>query len=488
MATARPQVKTQETLALEGRLPPQNLDAERSLLGCVLLLSESIDEIGELTVAEHFYSDAHQKIFTAVKTLYDRGSRGIDPVTVAEVLSQKNELEEVGGVPYLLEILDTVPHAAHARYYANIVRDKWVQRKLIYACNEILKDCYHSSKETDDLMGHAESRIFQILEQQNLSEKIAIKDILMDAWDRINDRSNMEGEITGLETGFRDFDKKTSGLQPSELIILAARPSMGKTALVCNVAEGVARLSGRGVLMFSLEQSRLDLAERLMCMRAKVDGMKVRSGEIDDRQRHKLLEATNDLNALPIMIDDRAGRSVSQINAIARRAARRIKQSHKVDLGLIIIDYLQLIEPEDKRVPREQQISTISRQLKFISKELDIPVIALSQLNRGVEMREDKRPRLSDLRESGAIEQDADLIMFLHRPDAYDPEDRPGEAELILAKHRSGPTGIVPLTWRKEYMRFEDYSFLQEPDGGYQFGADVSNDLGPPPDLPPFGM
>jgi replicative DNA helicase len=236
---------------------------------------------------------------------------------------------------------------------------------------------------------------------------------------------------------------------------------MGKTALTCNWALGTAQKTGRGVLMFSLEQSKLELAERFLCIQSKFDGHKLRSGDLTDADRHHLMEASQTLSELPLFIDDQAGRTVAQIAAISRRTYR------KHHIGMIIIDYLQLIEPEDRRVPREQQIALITRRLKGIAKELDIPIIALAQLNRGVELREDKRPKLADLRESGAIEQDADLVTFLHRPDAYDPADHPGMAEVIIAKHRSGPTGIVPLTWRKEFMRFESYSGMHEPEGGW---------------------
>ena len=251
---------------------------------------------------------------------------------------------------------------------------------------------------------------------------------------------------------------KLSGFQPTELIILAARPSMGKTALVCNWANGITQSNeNKAVLIFSLEQSHLELAERLLCIEAQVNGHKVRSGNIDDAEQHRLMLAASELEKAPMFIDDKPGRTISQIGAVSRRL-KRMQVNSGGDLGVIIIDYLQLIEPEDKKQPREQQIAYISRRLKFLAKELSVPVIALAQLNRGVELREDKRPRLADLRESGAIEQDADVIAFLHRPDQYDPEDRPGEAELIIAKNRSGPTNIVPLTWRAEFMRFEDYA------------------------------
>ena len=445
------------------RIPPSNLDAERGVLGSLLLLNDTIDEVAEFLTAQHFYSDRHQAIYAAVHELYEAGVRGIDVVTLSEQLEKRQKLEEIGGPAYLLEILQCVPHAAHARYYATIVREKAVQRSLIAACTEVLRDCYDAERPIDEILQSAEQNVFRILEQQESGDKISIDQILLDAWARIEERVKCEGGPTGLPTGFTDLDAKTNGFQPSELIILAARPSMGKTALVCNFAEAMAE-AGHAVLVFSLEQSKLELAERFLCIRAQVDGHRLRSGLLDDAERHRLMVASSEMNEMPLFIDDRPGRTVSQISAIARR----LKRQHR--LGIVIVDYLQLVEPEDKKAPREQQIAYISRRLKFIAKELDIPVIALAQLNRGVELREDKRPRLADLRESGAIEQDADIISFLHRPSAYDPEDRPGEAEVIIAKHRSGPTGIVTLTWRPQYMRFEDYASAMEPEGGYSFG------------------
>ena len=434
------------------RLPPQNLDAERGVLGSILLLNEAIDDVGEVLKPDHFYSDAHQKIYAAIRDLYENNIRGIDVVTLAEELIRRNQFEETGGAAYLGEILETVPHAAHVRYYSTIVREKWMQRQLIYACTEILADSYDLTTEIDELLQSAERRVFSILEEQEGGGNLAIGDILIDAFHRIDERINTEGDVSGTTTGFTDLDAQTTGLQPTELIILAARPSMGKTALVCNMAEAVARQGNKGVLLFSLEQSNLELAERFLCITARVNGHDLRAGNLTADQRDQLMQASDELSRLPLFIDDKPGRTMGQIATLSRRLHRRNP------LGVIIIDYLQLVEPEDKGTPREQQIAGISRRLKFLAKELRVPVIALSQLNRGVELREDKRPRLADLRESGAIEQDADMVMFLHRPDAYDPEDRPGEAEVVVAKHRSGPTGIVRLTWRKEFMRFENYT------------------------------
>jgi replicative DNA helicase len=442
-------------------LPPQNLDAERSLLGCLLLENDTIDEAAEFLQSRHFYSDAHQRVYSAILALYEKGIHGIDAVTLGEELQRSNALEEIGGVSLLTEILEAVPHAAHAKYYGNIVHDKYVQRSLIQACTETLRECYDSTRDNEEVLQAAEQRIFRILENQESTQKLDIGGILMDAWDRINERLELTGTISGLPTGFIDLDSLINGFQPSELVVLAARPSMGKTALVCNFADNLATQSGRGVLIFSLEQSRLELAERFLSGRAKVDGHRLRSGNLDDAERHRLMEASQELSEIPLFLDDLPGRTVAQIGAISRRMKRQ------QNIGLVIIDYLQLVEPEDKRAPREQQIALITRRLKYIAKELEIPVIALAQLNRGVELREDKRPRLADLRESGAIEQDADLVIFLHRPEAYNPEDSPGKAELIVAKHRSGPTGIVTLAWRKEFMRFENLSRDDDIDHGF---------------------
>jgi len=438
------------------RLPPQNLDAERGVLGSIMLLNEAIDDVGEVLKPDHFYAEAHQKIYAAIRDLYENNVRGIDAVTLANELMRRDQFEEIGGAGYLAEILEAVPHAAHVRYYSSIVREKWMQRQLIYACTEILADSYDLSTDIDDLLQSAERRVFSIVEEQEGGANIAIGDILIDAFHRIDERINSEGDTSGTTTGFADLDSHTTGLQPTELIILAARPSMGKTAFVCNIAEAVARQNDKGVLLFSLEQSNLELAERFLCISAKVNGHDLRAGNLSADQRDQLMQASDELSRLPLFIDDKPGRTMGQIAALSRRLHRRNP------LGVIIIDYLQLVEPEDKGSPREQQIAGISRRLKFLAKELRVPVIALAQLNRGVELREDKRPRLADLRESGAIEQDADMVMFLHRPDAYDPEDRPGEAEIVIAKHRSGPTGIVRLTWRKEYMRFENYTAVAD--------------------------
>ena len=433
------------------RPPPQNIDAEKGLLGSILLENHVLDDVADLLHAEHFYRDSHQRIYRSIMRLHESGTHGFDAVTLAEALARQNELKEAGGVDYLIELYESVPHAAHAKYYAEIVRDKAIQRRLIGACTDILRQARDDTLETEDLLNQAEQQIFSILEQQEAGSKIELKEILFDTFARIQERLELGGAISGLTTGFRDLDQQTNGLQPSELVILAARPSMGKTAFVLNVAEAIADRSRSAVVVFSLEQSAPELAERFLCIRGRLDMHKIRKGELDEDDRDKLLRVSSELSELRIFIDDQPGRSMSQIGAICRRLKRKDR------ISLVIIDYLQLIEPEDKRAPREQQIAQITRRLKFLAKELAVPVMALAQLNRGVELREDKRPRLADLRESGAIEQDADIVMFLHRPEMYDAADQPGLAEVIVAKHRNGPTGIVKLSFEKQHLRFQDY-------------------------------
>lgn len=447
--------------SLQDSVPPSNVEAENSVLGCIMLVNDTIDQVMGILGPDQFYDDRNRRIFGAIMEMYERGDRGIDAVTLANELEKRGQLEDAGGVSKLLEIMEAVPHAAHAEYYAGIVREKWLQRQLIYTCTEILKEAHHSRDDIEDVLSRAEQQIFHLAEQQESLDKIDIRSILLDTWDKINSRQDQDGTVSGLASGFIGLDELTSGYQGSELIILAARPSMGKTAFVCNSTLSIAGVTKTAVLLFSLEQSKAELAERLLCIYSKVDGHKVRQGALEPMDNQALLEGSSDVSSFPIFVDDQPGRTMSQIAAVSRR----MKRQH--DIGVVIIDYLQLIETEDKNQPREQQISSITRRLKFLAKDLDVPVIALAQLNRGVEQREDKRPRLADLRESGAIEQDADVVMFLHRPEVYDPEDRPGEAFVIIAKNRSGPVGEAHLTWIKQQLRFVDYSPVNEPEGGW---------------------
>ena len=436
------------------RQPPHSLEAERAVLGSILLLPEVSDEVSLLLRTDDFYDQAHQRIFGHLMALYNAKQR-VDHRLLIEKLKSAGQFEAVGGAAYIAEVAQAVPTAAHAQEYAEIVRDKALVRMLIHASTDILRDAYDETAEPRSMLGEAEARVFAILNRTSRGEVASISDVLQQSLLRLDARMKHDHALSGIETGFVDFDDLTGGLHESELVILAARPSMGKTALVCNFALSIAREERQGVLLFSLEQSKLELAERFLCIQARIDGHKLRQGDLDEVEQHSLHEASNEMREFPLYIDDTAGRTVSQIAAVSRRLKRRF------GIGIVIVDYLQLIESDDRNLPREQQISTITRRLKFLAKDLKIPVMALAQLNRGVEQREDKRPRLADLRESGAIEQDADIVMFLHRPEAYDPEDRPGEADLIISKNRNGPIGNVPLVWLKEQLRFGD----RAPDG-----------------------
>jgi len=437
------------TIDRQGKVPPQDLDAEKSVLGCLLFSSTAYDDVIQHVNSQSFYSHQNQQIFQCVRELYERGTAAIDVVILAHELEKCGNFDKIGGAAYLNDVMQSVPHAAHAEYYAKIVYEKWVQRTLIEACERTLRETYEGTDDLDHLLGNAEKRLFALLEQRNSLDLTSLNDMLDAAFQRLFERMDRGDAISGISSGLHGLDNFIHGFQPTELLVLAARPAMGKTALVCNFALSVAS-TGNEVLIFSLEQSKLELVERLLSIYAKVDSQNLRRGKIDEFQQATLGQAANEMRLFPIFIDDTAGRTVSQIAAIARRTHRR----H--GLKLIMIDYLQLVEADDRHLPREQQISSITRRLKFLAKELEVPVIALAQVNRGVEQREDKRPRLSDLRESGAIEQDADIVMFLHRPDAYDPEDRPGEADLIIAKNRHGQIGTVELIWLREMLRFGD--------------------------------
>jgi replicative DNA helicase len=459
MATARADV------SIFDRIPPQNLEAEQAVLGSMLLDNESIHGVVQLLQPEAFLRDAHRKVYSAIVDLYN-ASQNVDPVILFDELKRRGQIEEDGQgeltVEYVSEILEATPTAANAEYYAKIVREKAVSRRLIHASTEILREAYDQSETADELLAHAEQRIFEIAQTRSVSETHHVADVLTEAFKRLDDRSLRGGHVySGIPTGFVELDELTSGLQNSELIIIAARPSVGKTAFALNIAQHVAVEEAKGVFIASLEQSKLELAERLLCARARVDGHKLRSGRLSKEDISRLMDVAGDLRPAPLFIDDTPGRTLLQIAASARRLAR------KHDIKLVVIDYLQLIEAENRRDSRQDQISQISRRLKGLARELEIPVIALSQLNRSPEMREGHKPRLADLRESGAIEQDADVVMLLHRPDLYDRESKPGMAEVNVAKQRNGPTGEIDLTFLKSITRFENYS--PEPGGTSPF-------------------
>ncbi len=449
------------------RAMPHSIDAEQAVLASMLLDNEVIHDVVQLISSDAFLRDAHQKMYAAIVEIYN-AAQNVDPLILRESLKSKGQLDEDGHgeltVEYIGEIIDSTVTAANAVYYARIVREKALARRLIQVSTEILRDAYDQTDPSDDLLNDAERKIFNIVESRVVSQTHKISDVLTEAFDRLNRRAEQGGHaLSGLASGFFELDDLTGGLQDSELVIIAARPSVGKTAFAVNIAMHVACEEHKGVFISSLEQSKLELAERLLCSKAKVDGHKLRSGRLSSHDISLLMDSANDLRPAPLFIDDTAGRNFLQIAA----NCRRLKMRH--DIRLVIIDYLQLIEPDNPRDKRNEQIGQISRRLKGLARELRVPVIALSQLNRSLEMREGHRPRLADLRESGSIEQDADVVMLLHRPDLYDKEAEQGTAELILAKQRNGPTGDVKLTFLKQYTRFENYADRPAPGGPSPF-------------------
>jgi replicative DNA helicase len=442
------------------RLPPQNLEAERGVLGSVLLDNEALHDVVPILKVEDFYRDTHQIIFRTIRELYDLG-HAVDTITLTEELTRRGEYTRIGGDDALAEILGAVPHAANAPYYAQIVRQKAVTRELIQAANEILREGYSNSHSSDELLERAERLVFNIAEDQSSGATVELRDVVTRAMDRIALRADERHPVTGLSSGYFELDDLTAGFQGQQLIILAARPSMGKTAFALNLCEHAAVERRSGVLFVSLEMGQLELAERLLCARSKVDGHKLRTGQgLGTREMALLGKAYDEMREAPLFIDDTPARTMMQITA----NARRLKLRHNI--GLIVVDYIQLIDSDDSRDSRQEQIAKISRRLKTLARELDVPVIALSQLNRGVENREDRRPRMADLRESGAIEQDADMVLLLHRPEYYDANDQPGIAELIVAKNRNGATGTVKLTFLRKNMRFENLANVADPIGG----------------------
>jgi replicative DNA helicase len=432
------------------RLPPQNQEAERSVLGSMLRDNTVIGDVILTVRAENFYSDAHQKIFAAITGLYDTG-KPVDLVVLAEELKQRAHLDDVGGYPALASLWGAEPTAANALYYARIVRDKAQVRNLIGAGNEILRDAYDQVQPADELVESAERKIMQIAQAGIIGQTYSLHEALSAAFDRI-DRMHAGEATSGLRTGYTDLDEITAGLHESELVIIAARPSVGKTSFAINIVRNIVLESKQTIFFVSLEQSRVELAERLLCCQAMVDSHRLRKGTLSAEDMDRLLEAAAALRTAKLFIDDSPAQGMLRIAANARRLKLRN------DLRLVVIDYLQLIEPENRRDPRQEQVAQISRRLKFLAKELDIPVIALAQVNRASEDRQDHRPRLADLRESGSIEQDADTVMLLHRPDRYEPGQHEGIIEVIVGKQRNGPTGEITLAYRKQFMRYDDYA------------------------------
>ncbi len=441
-------------------LPPQSLEAEESLISAILLDSDTFLEIIDTLSPQDFYRKAHRTIFEIIESLFDKNDP-IDLVTVTNSLRNAGRLEEIGGAAYLASIVDTVPAAPNVHYYAKIVHDKARLRRLITKANAITKRCFEDPGPVDEIVDFAESAIFEIAGDQARPAFRTLGKILEQNFDTLEKRREDKSLITGVPSGYSSFDNMTSGLQGSDLIILAARPSMGKTALALNIARNAAVEAGIPVAFFSLEMSIEQLSMRMLCSEARVDSFTLRSGFSSPSDWQDLTDAASVLSPAPIFIDDSPDLSAMEIRAKARRL--------KMDkgLGLVIIDYLQLMRTRGQSERRDLEISEISRSLKILAKEIDVPVMALSQLNRKLEERQDKRPQLSDLRESGALEQDADVVAFIYRDEVYhqEKEDNKGKAELIIAKQRNGPVGKVPLTFLHAYTRFEEAAESQYPDG-----------------------
>lgn len=432
-----------------GKIPPHDIEAEQAVLGSMLTDKDAVIEALEILKKEDFYREDNKTIFEAIFNLYNK-SEPIDIITVKDELVSLGKFETVGGLEYLAVLPEKVPLVSNADRYIKIVEEKGILRNLIKASNEIVSMGYAETEEVDDIMDMAEKKIFEIMQKKNTKGYTPIKDVLVETFAELERLYNQKTPITGVPTGFADLDYKTSGLHKSDLILVAARPAMGKSAFVLNIATNAALKANVPVAIFNLEMSKEQLVSRMLCSEAMVDSNKVRTGKIEEDDWVKLATALGPLSEAPIYIDDTPGISIMEIRAKCR------KMKLEKNIGLIIIDYLQLVQGSGKRnASREQEISEISRSLKILAKELDVPVIALSQLSRAAEQRQDHRPMLSDLRESGAIEQDADIVMFLYRDDYYNENsEKKNIAEITLAKHRSGSTGTVELLWLGNYTKF----------------------------------
>jgi len=436
--------------------PLYSSEAEKSVLGSILLLPEVFDEVALIISSNDFYDEANRCIYKHLLEMHNAG-HSVDPTLLLERLRAAKQYESVGGGAYLAEIAQQVATAAHAEHYARIVAEKSVLRSLMKAGTEIVSDSANAILPTREILSRAEERIFSILEDRGSGEVSSISEVLQESLDRIDARMENQHAFGGLETGFDDYDELTGGLQASELIILAARPSMGKTALAMNICEHVAMQLKVPTLFVSLEMSALELGDRMLCSIAEVNGNRLRNGTINTDERRKLVKVAAEVSQAPLYIDDSPSRTMMEIAANARRLKRR------ENLGLIVADYLQLIDPDNPRDPRQEQVAKIARRLKGLARELSVPVLCLAQLNRQVEASRDNKPQLSHLRESGAIEQDADVVMFVHREEYYqtneeDREQYRGEADLLVRKQRNGPTGDIKLAWIHEFTRFRNFS------------------------------
>ncbi|MFJ7668979.1 replicative DNA helicase [Lysinibacillus sp. NPDC097195] len=440
------------------RVPPHNREAEQSVIGAIFLEPQALITASEILLADDFYQNAHKKIFETMLRLSDQG-KAIDVVTVTEELSAKKEIEDVGGLSYLLELANAVPTAANIAHYAKIVEEKALLRRLIRVATKIVEDGYTREDEVEALLGEAEKKMMEVANRKNAGDFKHVKDVLVETFDNIEQLQSRKGDVTGIPTGFRDLDNITAGFQRNDLIIVAARPSVGKTAFALNVAQSVAVQARENVAIFSLEMGAEQLIMRMLCAEGNIDAQVLRTGALTTEDWGKLTMAMGSLSNSGIFIDDTPGVRINEIRAKCRRLA----QEH--GLGMILIDYLQLIQGSGKPGEnRQQEVSEISRSLKGLARELKVPVIALSQLSRGVEQRQDKRPMMSDLRESGSIEQDADIVAFLYRDDYYDKEsESKNMIEIIIAKQRNGPTGTVTLAFKKEFNKFINVDWSQMP-------------------------
>ncbi|MBW2109262.1 MAG: replicative DNA helicase, partial [Deltaproteobacteria bacterium] len=425
------------------KVPPHNVDAEQSILSAILIDNHTLPEVLEVLTAADFYREAHGKIFTAMVELFEK-SEPVDLVTLANLLKKQEQLETIGGASYLAELVDTVPMAANAMHYAKIVQEKAILRRLIERMAAVTVRCFEDRGDVEDVLDFAERSVFEISENKVKPSFHALKEILEDTYKAVEDAYENKALITGVSTGFRDLDQKTSGFQPGDLIIIAGRPSMGKTALALNIARNATHETGEPAAIFSLEMSKEQLSLRMLSAEARVNSSRMRDGFLSQSDLAKINRAAGALYDLPVFIDDTPAISVLEIRAKARRIMM------EKGLGIVVVDYLQLMRGRVSAERRDLEISEISRSLKALAKELNVPVIALSQLNRRVEERTNKRPVLSDLRESGAIEQDADVIIFIYREKVYNDDVEPARrllAELNIAKQRNGPTGTVNLTF-----------------------------------------
>lgn len=440
-------------------LPPHNAEAERNTLGCMIRNNSCIGDVAALVKSADFYRDANQRIFGEILKLRDR-HKPVDAAILADGLVKSGQLEDVGGYPYVAELLESSPTGANAEYYARIVRDRSIQRQLLRVGIEITQEAQKMTGEVQEMLASAEQRVLAIAELGVEGETVTLSEAIDEVYQRIDDRHQQAAEgafLRGVATGWPDLDEITCGLQNGELIVIAARPSVGKTAFGINLANHAAINLGIPTLFASLEQSNTELTERLVCMRAKVDGHKIRKGRLSANDMQAICTAGDDMRAAPLWWDDSPGQNMLRICANARRLKAR------KGVRLVIVDYLQLIEPEDRRAPRQEQVSAVSRRLKHLARELKIPVVAMAQVNRGSENRTDKRPKLSDLRESGAIEQDADVVILLHRPEPEDENAPPmpcQQIEVDVAKQRNGPTDRIVLMFRKSIMKFENFDSM----------------------------